>query len=357
MDSTGYEDIEKLTNQQSAMLDSALEKQNSITNQQTEMNVAQLEKNKSDLDKEAVKTNSALYAEYKKASNPYGSNAEQLYSQGLGKSGYAESTQTNLYNTYQRNVADTLNTTKELKTDIDFQISQARTQGSITQAQNALDIYRQKMQLLTQEYELKQNREQFLYQQERDKVSDNQWEKQYKYQQERDRISDNHWQQTYDYNKDRDAISDSQWQQSFDYNKNRDAINDNQWQKTFDYNKSRDKISDSQWSKTFNYQKQQDKLAQSNWEKEYQLSKKKVASSSKQSYQIRTGDVNDEANNDTSSVKIKNNGQEYTQKEILSNVKMIQGPGVKNIVKDGISGKSFSSIDELMNYYGYQVIS
>ena len=49
-----------------------------IINKQTELNVAELEKNKQEIDKEADKTNKALYTEYRKANNPYGSIAENF---------------------------------------------------------------------------------------------------------------------------------------------------------------------------------------------------------------------------------------------------------------------------------------
>lgn len=216
---TGYEDIEKLTTSQNEMLDNALQQQQDITNKQTELNVAELQRNKEEVDKDVDKTNKALYAEYRKATNPYGSNAENLASQGLGNSGYAETTQTNLYNTYQKNITDTLNNARDLKADFDFQISKARQTGDITLAQNALEIYNQKMQLLTQEYELKNNREQFLYQKEQDALSQSNWEKEYAYQQQRDQVSDTQWQQTFDYQKQRDAVADNQWLQQFNLSK------------------------------------------------------------------------------------------------------------------------------------------
>lgn len=319
---TGYEDIENLTNSQNEMLDNALQQQQDITNKQTEMSVAELERNKEQIDKDATKTNRALYTEYRKASNPYGANAEQLASQGLGNSGYAESTQANLYNTFQKNVTDTLNNARELKSNFDFEINKARQTGDITLAQNALAIYQQKMNLLTQEYELKNNREQFLYQKERDALAQSNWEKEYLYQQERDKVSDQ------------------------------------QWLDTFNYNKGRDKVSDKQWNKTFDYQKKQDKQAQSNWEKEYQLSKKASASSSrKRSSSGSTGElIVDDGNNKkdtTKNIPKKKNGQEYTPQEVISKVKTIAGPNVSHTIKDGISGKTFKTVDDLLNYYGY----
>lgn len=315
---TGYEDIENLTNQQNSMLDESLKQQQDIINKQTQMNIDALERNKTEIDEQTTKTNQGLYSEYKKASNPYGVNAEQLYSRGLGNTGYAETTQTNLYNTYQKNVTDTVNNAQKLKSDFDFQISQARQNGDITLAQNALEIYKQKMQLLTQEYELKNNREQYLYQKEQDALAQNNWEKEFARQQERDQVSDSQWQKTFDYNANRDAISDSQWQQTFDYNKSRDDVSDRQYAEQMAYQKERDAVSDSQWAK------------------EYALSSKKTSGS--------TIKVND---------NIKDLSNIPSVEQILNNVKTLQGPNLKNNVKDGLSGKTFTSLEDLLNYYGY----
>lgn len=289
---SGYEDIEKLTTSQNEMLDNALQQQQEITNKQTEMNVAELERNKEEVDKDTDKTNKALYAEYRKATNPYGSNAENLASYGLGNSGYAESTQTNLYNTYQKNITDTLNNARDLKADFDVQISKARQTGDITLAQNALEIYNQKIQLLTQEYELKNNREQFLYQKEQDALSQSNWEKEYEYQQQRDQVSDSQWQQSFDYQKQRDSVSDSQW------------------------------------------------------EKEYELSKKASASSSNSSSRSTSGSSG-------KSGLVLNTNEQYSAKDVIAKMTVLQLPGNQGAVKDGISGKTFSSVDALLNYYGY----
>lgn len=289
----GYEDIENLTNRQNEMLDNSLQQQRDIINRQTDLNVAELQRNKEQIDKDTNKTNKALYAEYRKATNPYGAYAENLASRGLGNSGYAETTQTNLYNTYQNNITDTLNNARTLKSDFDFQISKARETGDITLAQNALEIYNQKMQLLTQEYEMKNNRRQFLYQQDRDRVADN------------------------------------QWQQQYDYQRQRDSIEDNRWQTQFDYQKQRDTVSDSQW------------------EKQYELSKKASASrsSSRSSSKSSSGGLV------VSSDSVENSRP--SQKDVIGNMKILQNPGNQGAVIDGISGKTFGNMESLLNYYGY----
>ena len=289
---TGYEDLDTLVNQQNSLLNQQEQKQNDLINQQTQMQVDELNREKEKLDKETQKTTSGLYSSWQKQANQYGAGMEQLAQQGLGNSGYAESTRTSLYNAYQKSVTDTLNNANELKADYDFKITQARQNGSVQQAQAALDLYSQRLQLLTQNYELRQNREQYLYQQERDR------------------------------------ISDQQWQKSFDEQVRQNEI-ENQWrQKEFDYQQQRDAVADSQWQQQFN------------------LSKKKSSSGSSSKSSSKSGNLSVSGGSNSSSGG-------YTAQEVIANMKVLAGPGLKNNIKDGISGKTFSSPDELLNYYGY----
>lgn len=258
---TGYEDIDSLMNQQNNLLNEQQKKQADLINQQTQIQTDELNHEKEKIDKDVDKTTSGLYTNWQKQENQYGVQAEQLAQQGLANSGYAETTKTALYNTYQKNVTDTLNNARDLKSDYDFKIAQARQQGSVQQAQAALDLYKQRAELLTQNYELRQNREQYLYQKERDKISDNQWQKTFDEQVRQNEIENQWKQKNYDYQQQRDKVSDSQWNQSFDYQKQRDNVSDSQWWQSFNYQKSRDAVSDSQW------------------QKQYELSKKAAASS------------------------------------------------------------------------------
>ena len=197
----GYEDIDNWNRQQQSLLQQQESKQNEIVNQQTQMNIDALNREKEKIDKELNKTTQGLYTNYQKMANNYGVQAEQQAKMGLNNSGYAETSKINLFNTYQKNVTETINNSNNLKADFDFKIAEARKQGSLTMAQNALEMYKQRMQLATQEYEMRNNREQFLYQQERDRIADNQWQQQFDYQKSRDEIADSQWQQTFDLQK------------------------------------------------------------------------------------------------------------------------------------------------------------
>ena len=187
---TGYEDIDRVMQQQNTLLQQQEAEGNKIIDLGLQKAQAQVDKQKAEYEQEAEKSGKQLYTDYRKASNPYGANAEQLASQGLNRSGYAESTQTNLYNTYQKNATTLMVETQKLKADADFQMNQAMIDADVQKAQNAMAIYQQKAQLILQEYEMKVDREQWewqkqqaeldrQYQASRDAVSDAQWQKQY----------------------------------------------------------------------------------------------------------------------------------------------------------------------------------
>ena len=295
---SGYEDLDSLVNQQNSLLQQQEQKQNDLINQQTQMQVDELNREKEKLDKETNKTTQGLYSSYQKQANQYGAGMEQLAMQGLGNSGYAETTRTSLYNAYQKSVTDTLNNANDLKADYDFKIQQARQNGSIQQAQSALELYAQKIQLLTQNYQLRQEREQYLYQQKRD------------------------------------DIADKKWQKSFDEQVKQNEL-ENEWkQKQYDYQKQRDKVADSQWQKQYNLQKKN-------------LAKSSSRSSSRKSSSSGVNRVN------TSSKSSKNS--KPSSNDIIGKMKLVnnQGPGLSAYVIDGYTGKKYKNAQELLASYGY----
>lgn len=188
---TGYEDIDRVMQQQSSLLQQQEQKGNQIVDLGLQKTQAQVDKQKTEYEQEATKAGKQLYTDYRKASNPYGATAEQLASQGLNRSGYAESTQTQLYNTYQKNATTLMVETQKLKSEADFQMNQAYLDADIQKAQNAITIYQQKAQLALQEYEMKFARDQFEWQKQQ-AILDRQ------YQASRDAISDQRWQKEFE---------------------------------------------------------------------------------------------------------------------------------------------------------------
>ena len=152
---TGYEEIDNLMQEQNTLLEQQKAEQNKIVDTGLEKTQNEINRQKEEYDREATKQGKALYADYRKQSNPYGATAEQLASQGLNKSGYAETTQTRMYNEYQRNVTTLMTETKRLKAEADFQMNQAFLDADIQKAQNALAIYQQQAELAITNYNLR----------------------------------------------------------------------------------------------------------------------------------------------------------------------------------------------------------
>lgn len=185
-----YEDIDNLMNKQNEMLDAQRGLQDTIVDKGLQKAQNEVDYQKKQIDEDVTKQGKALYADYKKQANPYGATAEQLATQGLNKSGYAESTQANLYNSYQKNLTSLLTNATKLKAEADFNMNQAYIDADIQKAQNSLALYQQQAQLLLQEYDLR-------YQKYRDDVADSQWERQFAFQQQQAALSQSNWERQY----------------------------------------------------------------------------------------------------------------------------------------------------------------
>ena len=184
------EEIDNMMDEQNQMLEHQKNLQNKIVDTQTKQQVDRLNYNKEEQQKEAEKEASALYTNYKKQSQQYGVNQEQLVAQGLANSGYAESTKTALYNEYQSNVTEVMNTNSKLKAEFDMSINEAYQNADVQKAQNELSLFSQKSNLLLQEYTLK-------YQKYRDDVADEQFERQMALQERNEEQSQKNWEKEY----------------------------------------------------------------------------------------------------------------------------------------------------------------
>lgn len=289
---TGYEDIDNLQNQTNQLYDQQMEQQRKIADISTQQAIDELQRNKQEAEEQAEKTNRALYTDYQKQINPYGVNAEDLAEQGLGKSGLAETTRASYYNTYQNARTEAQNNANKIKADFDAKMVQARQNGDLQMAQAALNMYQQRVNDMYNLYNLKFNQDQFAYQKEQDTLSQSNWEKEYQ-----------------------QALQQAQWQQQFN-------------QAQFDYQKERDRVADEQW------------------QKEYDLSKK-ASSSGRRS----GGDSGSKDNTITPEESKPSQDQVLQSMQAMQGVNKDGSPYFK--VKDGISGKTFSSPAALLEYYGY----
>ncbi len=205
--------------------------QQDLQNQQTQLAIDEINQQKERAEKDYQREQRGAYADWQKQSNRYGVEAERQASAGLSNTGYSESSQVSMYNTYQNRVSTARESYQLAVQNYDNGIAQARLannsklaeiayQALQTELELSLNGFQYKNTLLldqmnkqqtindtyynrwqnvlsqmntenamaeqirqfneSQAEQIRQYNEKMAYQKERDKVADKQWEKQYK---------------------------------------------------------------------------------------------------------------------------------------------------------------------------------
>ena len=142
------------------------DKQTQLQNEQTEFAIDQIEQQKAQAEKDYIKEQSGAYVDWQKQSNQYGANAEAMAAQGMTGTGYSESSQVSMYNTYQNRVATAREAFSRAVLNYDNAIKDARLQNNAalaeiayqalqTQLELALEGFQYKNQLLIQQANMK----------------------------------------------------------------------------------------------------------------------------------------------------------------------------------------------------------
>ena len=141
--------------QQNDMLaqQSQIQKEQSKANTEQAINEINQQKEyaKQDFNKEAR----GAYTDYQKTVNPYGAQAEQVGRNGLGNTGYSETSKINAFNTYQNRYATAKSSADKIQQDFNNQITQARLSGNKELAEIAVKQNKQAYHFISEE--LKQN--------------------------------------------------------------------------------------------------------------------------------------------------------------------------------------------------------
>lgn len=126
-----------------AQMAEAIQSQDKALQAAVEAAILRLEQQKPQILQDMEDANRAAYLAYAQASDPYGALAESNAAIGLGNSGYAESAQVQLGNTYQ----NALNANEQTKSDALLELEAAKQQalleGDIERAQAAADMAQQ----------------------------------------------------------------------------------------------------------------------------------------------------------------------------------------------------------------------
>ena len=124
-----------------------LENQQDLQNKQLDQQVKEIEQQKEQSQKDYIKEQSGAYVDWQKESSKYGAKEEQLAAAGLTGSGYHESTQVSLYNTYQNRVAVARESFERTKLNYDNAINEAKLQNSSILAEIAFEASKEQLTL------------------------------------------------------------------------------------------------------------------------------------------------------------------------------------------------------------------
>jgi hypothetical protein len=136
-------------------LDKWEDKQTQIQNEQTDFAIEQIEQQKNQAHKDYLKEQSGAYVDWQKQSNKYGANAEQMAAAGLTNTGFSESSQVGMYNTYQNRVATAREAYGRAVLNYDNAMKEARLQNSAALAEIAFQTLRQQLELSLQGFQYK----------------------------------------------------------------------------------------------------------------------------------------------------------------------------------------------------------
>ncbi len=131
------------------------EKQSDLQNEKTDFAIEQIEQQKDQAHKDYIKEQSGAYVDWQKQSGKYGVNAEQEAAQGMANTGFSESSQVSMYNTYQNRVVAARESYNRAVLNYDNAIKDARLQNNSMLAEIAYNALQKQLELSLQGFQYK----------------------------------------------------------------------------------------------------------------------------------------------------------------------------------------------------------
>ena len=122
---------------------------------QTDFAIEKIEQQKEQAQKDYTKEQSGAYVDWQKQSNQYGVNAEQMASAGMTNTGYSESSQVSMYNTYQNRVATARESYNQAVLNYNNAIKDAQLQNNSVLAEIAYNTLQTSLELSLQGFQYK----------------------------------------------------------------------------------------------------------------------------------------------------------------------------------------------------------
>jgi hypothetical protein len=276
--------------------------QQQMQQEQTNFAIEQVNQQKEQAEKDYVKEQKGAYTDYQKASNQYGANAEAIASQGMSNTGFAESSQVSMYNTYQNRYMTARETYNKAVLNYDNSIKEAQLANNSKLAEIAYQALQTQLQLSLEGFQYKNT----LLQQKLNT------------QREIDSEYYGRWQNVLSQINTENALAE----QIRQYNA---SLAEQKRQADIDNAYRREQLA---------FQKAESARSQANWEKEYNLSVKKANSSSGSSSINKNGNSNNTSIN-TSNSKVSNTAKTFAH-NLKPGLQSLKGKAQYETTKNGI---------------------
>lgn len=131
------------------------DEQSRLQQERTDFTIEQIEQQKDQAHKDYLKEQSGAYVDWQKQSNKFGVEAERQASAGLTGTGYSESSQVSMYNTYQNRVATAKESYNRAVLNYNNAITEARMQNDEALAQIAYEALEKQLSLSLEGFQYK----------------------------------------------------------------------------------------------------------------------------------------------------------------------------------------------------------
>lgn len=300
------------------------DKQTELQQQNTDLMIEQINQQKEQAGKDYTKEQSGAYVDWQKQSGQYGANAEAMAASGLTNTGYSESSQVSMYNTYQNRVASAKDSFNRAVLNYDNSIKEAQLANNSklaeiafnalqTQLQLSLEGFQYKNQLLQTQIEQQQATEDRYYARWQDVLNQmnqenqfaesiRQYEQNYKLQQEQ--FAEEKRQFELSYNQQVKEFNESirQFNEEIARLKKKDAEEYAMEIQRLELQKQQVAQAKAEADREYQLKVQQMNQSQSNWEKEYALAKSSSGGGGG-SYTNTSGSYTNTTSNTTSNAK------------------------------------------------------
>lgn len=129
--------------------------QSKLQQDNTDFTIEQIEQQKAQAQKDYTKEQSGAYVDWQKQSNEYGTEAEKIASAGMAGTGFSESSQVSMYNTYQNRVVTARESYNQAVMNYNNAIKDARLQNNAVLAEIAYQSLQQQLELSLQGFQYK----------------------------------------------------------------------------------------------------------------------------------------------------------------------------------------------------------